>query len=75
MDAASLWSASDTVGRAVAVLLLAMSVATWVLIGWKSYTIWRVRRTLRAARPASQSFAAHNAGSATRSVRRTRQMV
>jgi biopolymer transport protein ExbB len=52
MDAASLWSASDTVGRAVAVLLLAMSVATWVLIGWKSYTIWRVRRTLRVALPA-----------------------
>ena len=52
MDAASLWSASDAVGRAVAVLLLAMSVATWVLIGWKSYTFWRVRRTLRVALPA-----------------------
>ena len=29
------WSQSDGVGRAVALLLLAMSVAAWVLVLWK----------------------------------------
>ena len=37
------WLASDGVGRAVALLLLAMSVAAWVLILWKG---WLLRRAL-----------------------------
>ncbi len=37
------WDQSDTVGRAVALLLLLMSIAAWVLIVWKG---WLLRRAL-----------------------------
>jgi biopolymer transport protein ExbB len=40
---APLWQQADAVGRAVALLLLAMSVATWVLIFWKSWLLRRAR--------------------------------
>ncbi|MBL8333931.1 MAG: MotA/TolQ/ExbB proton channel family protein, partial [Rubrivivax sp.] len=36
-----LWERSDGIGRSVALLLLAMSVAAWVLILWKG---WLLRR-------------------------------
>lgn len=48
----TLWAASDTVGRAVALLLLAMSCATWALIGWKTWQLWRARRGLHQGLPA-----------------------
>lgn len=64
MDAASLWSTSDAMGRAVALLLLAMSVASWVLIGWKSFTFWRVRQSLRLALPAFWAAGDWDAGAA-----------
>lgn len=48
----TLWAASDAVGRAVALLLLAMSCASWALIGWKSWLLLRARRGLRQALPA-----------------------
>ncbi|HLO95304.1 MAG TPA: MotA/TolQ/ExbB proton channel family protein, partial [Burkholderiaceae bacterium] len=37
---------SDGVGRAVALLLLAMSVSAWVLILWKTWQLQRARRDL-----------------------------
>jgi len=41
MDLSQLFSQADAVGRAVALLLLAMSVASWVVILWKA---WLLRR-------------------------------
>ncbi|MFN0182856.1 MAG: MotA/TolQ/ExbB proton channel family protein [Aquabacterium sp.] len=38
------WTASDAIGRSVALLLLAMSVACWVLILWKGWVLQRARR-------------------------------
>jgi biopolymer transport protein ExbB len=46
------WNASDGVGRAVAVLLLAMSVASWVTILWKAWVLSRARRDIDRAVPA-----------------------
>lgn len=41
MSAAQLFSQGDGVSRAVALLLLAMSVASWVVILWKSWLLQR----------------------------------
>mgnify|MGYP002784846466 CR=1 FL=1 len=49
---AQFWSEGDAVTRGVALLLLAMSVAAWVLIVWKSWVLGRVRRDLARAVPA-----------------------
>ena len=49
---AEFWSAADAITRAVALLLLAMSVSAWVLILWKSWLLGRVRRDLARAVPA-----------------------
>jgi len=43
------WSDTDGVGRAVALLLLAMSVSAWVLILWKGQLLRRARRQLPQA--------------------------
>jgi biopolymer transport protein ExbB len=40
---ATLWAEADAVGRVVALLLLAMSVAAWVLIFWKGSMLRRAR--------------------------------
>jgi len=40
------WAQGDAVIRAVAVLLLAMSVSAWVIIFWKSWLLRRVRRDI-----------------------------
>ena len=48
----SFWSESDGVGRAVTLLLLAMSVAAWVTILWKSWVLQRARRDVARAVPA-----------------------
>ncbi|TBO31308.1 MotA/TolQ/ExbB proton channel family protein [Aquabacterium lacunae] len=65
-----LWAEGDAVIQAVAVLMLLMSVASWVLIGWKTWLLNRVRRDLpggvqafwRSAdlAAAEQSLAAHD---------------
>ena len=47
-----LWTRSDPIGRAVALLLLAMSVAAWVLIVWKGWLLRRARRDIARAVPA-----------------------
>jgi biopolymer transport protein ExbB len=46
------WAQGDAVTRLVAVVLLAMSVAAWVLILWKAWTLGRARRGLASAVPA-----------------------
>ena len=43
---------SDNVGRFVALLLLLMSVATWVVIFWKTWMLTRVIKDVRLAIPA-----------------------
>jgi len=46
------WESSDGVGRAVALLLLAMSVAAWVLILWKGWVLRRAAGDIARAVPA-----------------------
>ena len=46
------WGTSDTIGRAVALLLLAMSIASWVTILWKLWVLRRARRDIERAVPA-----------------------
>lgn len=46
------WAQSDAVGRAVALLLLTMSVSAWVVILWKGWTLARARRGIARAIPA-----------------------
>lgn len=49
---AATWAQADTVGRAVALLLLTMSVAAWVLIFWKTWLLRRVSADIARAVPA-----------------------
>lgn len=49
---ADFWARSDGVGRSVALLLLAMSVAAWVLIFWKAWLLRRAAADVRSAVPA-----------------------
>ncbi len=46
------WSSTDTVGRVVALLLLGMSVAAWVLILWKGWVLQRASADIARAVPA-----------------------
>ena len=46
------WNSSDGVGRAVTLLLLAMSVSSWVTILWKLWVLQRARRDVMRAVPA-----------------------
>jgi biopolymer transport protein ExbB len=46
------WAQADSVGRAVAALLLLMSVSAWVLILWKSWVLKRAAADLARAVPA-----------------------
>ena len=46
---AQIWLAGDAVSRAVALLLLAMSVSAWVVILWKAWVLTRVRADLARA--------------------------
>jgi biopolymer transport protein ExbB len=46
------WAQGDGVTRAVAGLLLLMSVCAWVLIFWKAWLLQRVRRDMQRAVPA-----------------------
>jgi biopolymer transport protein ExbB len=46
------WSTSDGMGRAVALLLLAMSVVAWVLIVWKGWLLKRAAADITRAVPA-----------------------
>ena len=46
------WTTSDGVGRLVALLLLAMSVSSWVTILWKLWVLKRARRDIERGVPA-----------------------
>jgi len=46
---AQFWAESDAIGRTVVALLLAMSVAAWVLIFWKGWVLVRARRDIDRA--------------------------
>jgi biopolymer transport protein ExbB len=58
------WDTSDNVGRAVALLLLAMSVASWVTICWKAWVLQRARKDIVRAIPAFWAAADVDAGRA-----------
>ena len=49
---ATFWSVNDGVSRGVALLLLAMSVAAWVLILWKCWLLRRAAADIARAVPA-----------------------
>ena len=49
---AQFWAGTDDVGRAVALMLLAMSVTAWVLILWKTWLLRRVKGDLGRTIPA-----------------------
>ena len=46
------WQQSDTVGRAVALLLLLMSILAWVVILWKGWVLRRATQDVARAVPA-----------------------
>ena len=46
------WSQADGIGRAVAALLLMMSISAWVVILWKAWVLQRTRRDIERAVPA-----------------------
>ena len=39
------WLQSDAVSQACALVLLLMSLASWVVIVWQAYSLGRARRT------------------------------
>ena len=49
---AAFWEQGDAVTRAVALLLLAMSVSAWVVILWKAWILASARRSMSRAVPA-----------------------
>jgi biopolymer transport protein ExbB len=49
---ANFWAQADGIIRAVAVLLLLMSISAWVLILWKGWLLRRVRSDISRAVPA-----------------------
>ena len=49
---AEFWAQGDAITRAVAALLLVMSVSAWVVILWKAWLLRRVRRDIERAVPA-----------------------
>ena len=49
---ATFWNSSDGVGRAVALLLLAMSVMAWVLVFWKGWLLRRAAADIANGVPA-----------------------
>jgi len=49
---AEYWAQADGIARAVALLLLVMSVSAWVLILWKGWILARARRSMARALPA-----------------------
>ncbi|MBV8500459.1 MAG: MotA/TolQ/ExbB proton channel family protein [Paucibacter sp.] len=49
---AQYWAQADGIARAVALLLLTMSVSAWVMILWKTWILARARRSLARALPA-----------------------
>jgi biopolymer transport protein ExbB len=65
MNILHLFKQSDSIGRAVAILLLLMSIASWVVILWKAWLLRRARKNASAAieafwaAPSLENGAAH----------------
>jgi len=59
---AQFWSEADAIGRAVAGLLLAMSVSAWVVIVWKGWVLQRARTDTARAVAAFWSAGTLDAG-------------
>jgi biopolymer transport protein ExbB len=59
---AAFWHASDGVGRAVAALLLLMSISAWIVIVWKAWVLRRATRDIQRAVPAFWAAPALDAG-------------
>jgi len=58
------WTQSDGIARAVASLLLLMSISAWVVILWKAWVLLRARRDIARAVPAFWSAESVAAGGA-----------
>ncbi len=43
------WSQGDAIGRAVAIIMLIMSIGAWIVIFWKGWLLRRARTDLQAA--------------------------
>jgi len=56
------WAMGDAITRAVALLLLLLSVSAWVVILWKGWILQRVRRDLSRAVPAFWAASEVDAG-------------
>ena len=56
------WSGSDAIGRAVATLLLTMSISAWVLIFWKGWVLQRARHDIVRTVPAFWAAESLDAG-------------
>ncbi|WP_088283540.1 MotA/TolQ/ExbB proton channel family protein [Ideonella sp. A 288] len=56
------WSQTDAIGRAVAALLLLMSISAWVLIVWKTWVLSRARHDAVQAVAAFWAAESHAAG-------------
>ncbi len=56
------WEHGDAVSRAVALLLLAMSVSAWVLILWKTWLLRRTQHDIARAVPAFWAATSFDAG-------------
>jgi biopolymer transport protein ExbB len=61
---ARFWSAGDAISRAVALLLLAMSISAWVVILWKAWVLQRASRDIERAVGAFWSAPSVDEGSA-----------
>ena len=61
---ANFWAQGDAVSRGVALLLLLMSIAAWVVIFWKGWLLRRVRGDIERAVPAFWAAADLDAGRA-----------
>jgi biopolymer transport protein ExbB len=61
---ANFWSQGDLITRGVALLLLLMSIAAWVVIFWKGWLLRRVRVDIERAVPAFWAAPDLGAGSA-----------
>ncbi len=59
---AQFWAQSDGIGRAVASLLLVMSVSAWSVILWKAWVLQRARRDIARAVPAFWAAESIDAG-------------
>jgi biopolymer transport protein ExbB len=56
------WSQGDVITRSVALLLLLMSISTWVVIFWKGWLLRRVHVDMQRAVPAFWAAASVDAG-------------